>query len=214
MTCRKADELMENVLDGDADDESANELKEHLGDCERCADAWHAIWQVRSLLTECEVPDPGETYLQQATASIMDRISAGQTQEAPAEEPPIIGSMRYGPLSIRGVGAAFVFAVGCLFSSFVSSPGEAKSPAGPGVGDVGWIPARASQPAAGDAWPFRGGIRDADAQRDHQRDRHVHRTLGRTTSVNPGSLVKDGSQFARWETPPPMIPTPQPAMSR
>ncbi len=214
MTCRKADELMENVLDGDADDESANELKEHLGDCERCADAWHAIWQVRSLLTECEPADPGEAYFRQATASIMDRVSALHSHKAPAEESPIISSMRYGPLPVRGVGAAFVFAVGVLVSSFVSGSGEARSAADPGVRDVGWVPARAFRPPVGDTWAFRGAVGHSDGHNARNGDRHRDPSLTRTASAKPGSLVRDESRFVRWETPPPMIPTPQAAMSR
>jgi anti-sigma factor RsiW len=213
MTCRKADELMENVLDGEADDESTDRLKEHLGACERCADAWHAIWQVRSLLAQCETPDPGEVYFERATAAIMGRVSAMQEHKTPADEPPIISSMRYGPLPVRGVGAAFVFALGVLVGSFLSAPGEARCNLGSGARDVGWVPARALHPSPGGVLMGQPAVHHRDAARAVDRcQRNVE--LGMASRKNLSNLVGNRECFVCWQTPPPMIPTSQLAMSR
>ncbi len=213
MTCRKADELMEDVLDGEADGESAARLKEHLGDCERCADAWHAIWQVRSLLAQCEPPDPGEVYFERATVAIMDRVSAMQEHKTPADEPPIIGSMRYGPLPVRGVGAAFLFTLGVLVGSFVSGSGEASCDLGSGVRDVGWVPARALHPSPGGVFVGQPAVHHRDAVGSVDR---CHQDTRRDVAcrTNRSKLVENRDCFVCWQTPPPVTPALQPAMSR
>jgi len=210
MTCRKADELMQDVLNGEVDEESADGLGDHLSDCERCADAWHAVWQVRSMLTECEPPDPGEPYFEQATTRIIDRIVGMQAQTAVAEEPPIISTTRYGPLSIRGVGAAFVFALGVFVGSLLPGPGQAGTTGGKAVRDVGWLPARALSPVPDDRTGFRGancghadghcgGLSLADKPRTD-------------TPRSPRRTVTDGAESVPCKPPPPMIRSPQPVM--
>ena len=211
MTCRKADELMQDVLNGEVDEESADGLSEHLSDCERCADAWHAVWQVRSMLMECEPPDPGQPYFQRATARIIDRIAGMQPEKAPAEEPPIISTTRYGPLSVRGVGAAFVFALSVFVGSLFSGPGEAGTTAGKAVRDVGWLPARAFHPVSDDRSAFRGvDLGHAEGHRDEAPFLAAKPRID--VPRRPQAIVTDRSGLAPWKTPPLMTYTPQPAM--
>jgi hypothetical protein len=114
MTCQVADALIEDVLNGDADGEGENGLREHLRHCADCADAWHSAWQVRQALARCEVHDPGESYFRQATASIMARIGAFESATVATESPSGVVSARYGPLQVRGLGLALLMALGFL----------------------------------------------------------------------------------------------------
>ena len=118
MTCQIADALIEDVLNGKADAEGENGLREHLRHCEDCADAWHVAWQVRQTLNQCDVPEPGESYFAQATAGIMSRIRAIDPDAVAAEDSPAVASARYGPLQIRGVGLALLMALGFLVPAF------------------------------------------------------------------------------------------------
>ena len=127
MTCRNADRLMEHVLDGEAEEEAVRELQEHVRRCERCARLWQTAWQVRSLMKECDAPDPGEEYFERVTEGIIARIGAASTQ--PAKEAPVVGSMRYGPLAMRGGAMGFLFALGLLLSSLAAPRDEAGIPA-------------------------------------------------------------------------------------
>ena len=133
MTCRQADQLMEEVLDGDLDGDSHEDLREHLSHCERCAEDWDAAWQVRSLLRGRESVDPGEAYFEQATANIMDRIAVLAVRTRPVEEVPVASSARYGPLSIRGVGLAFLLLLTLCLDALHESYGAVRSfsPLGP-----------------------------------------------------------------------------------
>jgi hypothetical protein len=117
MTCRSADSLIEDVLNGDADADGEDELREHLSHCGTCAEAWHVAWQVRQTLNRCEVPDPGEPYFAQVTSGIMARIRAIDP-DAAVEGSPAITSARYGPLQIRGVGLALLMAFGFFVQAF------------------------------------------------------------------------------------------------
>jgi hypothetical protein len=114
MTCQYADALIEDVLNGEADREGEEGLRQHLGHCGHCAEVWHVAWQVRQTLQQCEAPDPGEPYFEQATAGIMARIRAIDPDAAVAEGSPAVTSARYGPLQIRGVGLALLMALGLL----------------------------------------------------------------------------------------------------
>ena len=121
MTCQYADALIEDVLNGEADGEGDEGLRQHLSHCGHCAEVWHVAWQVRQALKRCEVPDPGESYLEQATAGIMARIRAIDPDAVVAEGSPAVSSARYGPLQIRGVGLALLMALGLLTQAFQSS---------------------------------------------------------------------------------------------
>jgi hypothetical protein len=115
MTCRNAFRLMERMLDGDGEDVDGDELQDHLRECDYCARAWETARQVRSLMRDCEPKDPGEAYFDQVTERIMARIQgmAGASQDA-----PMVGSMRYGPLAMRGAGASFVLTLALLVGAF------------------------------------------------------------------------------------------------
>ena len=134
MTCREATELMECIFDGDLDEDSEEGLHEHLGDCAACADSWHAYRRVRVALVDSEIFDPGEAYFEEATASIMERVTAlAASQTSPPEDAPVVGSsMRYGPLGVRGVGLAFVLVLTFFLDALASSPAPACVPASTG----------------------------------------------------------------------------------
>ncbi|MBM3500285.1 MAG: zf-HC2 domain-containing protein [Armatimonadetes bacterium] len=124
MTCQLADALIEDVLNGEAEAEGELGLREHLRHCDACAEAWHVAWQVRQTMARCEVPDPGESYFRQATASILSRIRATGPSAA-ADGSPEVVSARSGPLQIRGVGLTLLMALSFLAPAFrpaVASP--------------------------------------------------------------------------------------------
>ncbi|MBM3476873.1 MAG: hypothetical protein FJX75_26670 [Armatimonadetes bacterium] len=118
MTCQYADALIEDVLNGEADRDGEEGLRQHLSHCGHCAEVWQVAWQVRQTLQQCEAPDPGESYFEQATVGIMARIRAIDPDAAVAEDSPAISSVRYGPLQIRGVGLALLMALGLLTQAF------------------------------------------------------------------------------------------------
>ncbi len=118
---------MQDVLSGDLEEDADEGLRSHMSRCEGCAQAWEAAWQVRAMLAQEQEQDPGEAYFEQATVSIMDRVSAiaaSEAQPVPADEEPVVASARYGPLQIRGVGVAFIVAL----SFFVESVGASVDP--------------------------------------------------------------------------------------
>ena len=142
MTCRQANKLMEHVLDGGEGEGDADELHEHLRQCDRCAGEWQVAGQVRELVKDCRPPEPGDDYFERATASIMLRVS--RAAKRPVEESPVVTSMRYGPLAMRGAGASFIFALGLLVGAVALSPEDSGTfVAHPNLRDVRLVPALA-----------------------------------------------------------------------
>jgi anti-sigma factor RsiW len=142
MTCRQANKLMEHVLDGDEGEGDADELHEHLRHCDRCAGEWQIAGQVRELMRDCRPPEPEDDYFERVTASIMVRVS--RAAKRPAEESPVITSMRYGPLARRGAAASFIFALGLLVGAVALSPEDSgRFVPDPNLRDVRLVPALA-----------------------------------------------------------------------
>ena len=166
MTCQHADALIEDVLNGEADGDGEEGLRQHLSHCGHCAEAWHVAWQVRQTLQECEVPDPGESYFEQATAGIMARIRAIDPDAAVAEGSPAVTSARYGPLQIRDVGLALLMALGLLSQALqpctTYSPLSPADHKGDGVPGARALEATEAPPAC--SFAVRQG---ADADRHH-----------------------------------------------
>ena len=93
------------------------------------------------MMKDCEPADPGEEYFARATTRIMAHIRAAAK---PAEEAPVIRSMRYGPLAARGGLASLLFALGLLVGALVPRADDpATPPADRLVGTPGLVPALA-----------------------------------------------------------------------
>jgi hypothetical protein len=140
MTCHRADRLIEDVLNGDANGEAERGLRDHLGQCETCSEAWRTAWQVRSALNRCPASDPGDSYFRLATARIMARVEALGAEVDGAEPAPAVGSARYGPLQVRGVGLLFAMLLGCLLDGVALPAARAVPASGDRAGDLEQVP--------------------------------------------------------------------------
>ncbi len=192
MTCREADRLMEHVLDGNDGEGEVKQLHEHLGHCDRCTRAWRTAEQVRSMMGDCEPADPGDEYFAHATLRIMARIRAAAK---PAEEAPVIRSLRYGPLAVRGGLTSFLFAVGLLVGALVPRGDDpAAPPADRLSGTAGLVPALAHVGAGTCTHVASPAIRDrhvAAKDANHRPTSH-DRPLAKPAPL-PGSSCPDPS---------------------
>ena len=112
--------------------------------CEGCAEAWQAAWEVRSMLGSAEESDPGEAYFVQATAGIMSQVSVIAASETPSkttEDVSVVGSLRYGPLQIRGVGVALLITATLLIEGLFSPAAPSRAGLVPDLGGLRLTPA-------------------------------------------------------------------------
>ena len=128
MTCREAHVLMDGVFDGELAEGEAQGLHRHLAQCEPCAQQWRSGWQVRDLLSAEPVPDPGERYYEEATASILMRIEVEDQLSKPAPRSLLYDPLRHGPLAIRGVAATLLFGLGIYFGANYVAPAATDAP--------------------------------------------------------------------------------------
>ena len=186
MTCQLADSLIEDVLNGDVDAEHADGLSEHLGECERCAEAWDVAWQVRSALNRCEAPDPGEPYFHQATARIMARIRAMEAEAQVAASSPVGTSARYGPLQVRGVGLLLLVMLASLLEGF-GAPARPSAASDRPRSEIGRLPALDAADLPQTLSPTQAA-RNADAA-PRNAACHRHYRPAATSTVWPPSLT-------------------------
>lgn len=128
MTCREAHVLMDGVFDGELAEGEAQGLHRHLAQCEHCGQQWRSGWQVRDLLSAEPIPDPGEAYYEEATASIMLRIEVEEQVSKPAPRSVLYDPLRHGPLAIRGVAATLLFGLGIYFGANYVAPAATDAP--------------------------------------------------------------------------------------
>ncbi len=128
MTCQEARLLMDDVFDGELAEQEAEGLHRHLRRCPACVVAWHSAWRFRELLHGDEVPDPGEPYFEEATASIVTRVEVEEEFAKPAPRSAFSDPLRYGPLAIRGVAATILFGLGIYFGVNVVAPAATDAP--------------------------------------------------------------------------------------
>ena len=152
---------------------------------------------------DCEPPDPGEAYFEAATERIMALIGEPALQGRSVEESRTLGSMRYGPLAIRGVGPGFVVAVGLLAAAlFGPSPAPVLAGPNPLVGNPRLTPVPALAGADVGVAAARGdvGRYDVIAAGDRLHRALAHRRMEMTVAKRV--VVPNEVHLSPPETPP------------
>lgn len=161
MDCRRAERLMDELLDGDLGRSRRWALEGHLAQCERCAERFEQLYALDRLARRIEVASPGGDFVER----VMARIGAEERKarlQAPARKgrwvaaaAPVAVVVLAGALgrwvaAVAGIENGLRFAAE-LASSALASFSESLSGATAGLAEL-WSRAERLQAAASASW--------------------------------------------------------------
>jgi len=76
MTCSEAVSRLDDLADNELTAAQAVQVREHINQCDACRREYQQIRQFKQLLKGAGAPDPGDTYFQKTTSTILHRTVA------------------------------------------------------------------------------------------------------------------------------------------